>query len=160
MAMYRIEETDMYVRVPAMCVTMLCSSVSLSTSLLPVLSYSKHIFYIFTIVRIFVQSILLNFSFPAPLGPPQNFTATVQGPRTIELSWTRPTTPNGFITAYTLQYMDRDMLMTEMLDENTLSYVADGLNEFTDYSFTISASTRVGSGPTDTVEAMTEEDGK
>ena len=86
--------------------------------------------------------------------------ATVQGPRTIELNWTRPTTPNGFITAYTLQYMDRDMLVTESLDNDTLSFVADSLNEFTNYTFTISASTRVGSGPTDTVEAMTEEDGK
>ena len=52
------------------------------------------------------------------------------------------------------------MLMTESLDNDTLSFVADGLNEFTNYTFTISASTRVGSGPTDTVEAMTEEDGK
>ena len=52
------------------------------------------------------------------------------------------------------------MLVTELLDNDTLSFVADSLNEFTDYSFTISASTRVGSGPTDTVEAMTEEDGK
>ena len=95
-----------------------------------------------------------------PSGPPENFTATVQDPRTIELQWTRPTTPNGFITNYTLQYMDRDMLVTETLDNDTLSYVAGGLNEFTDYTFTISASTRIGPGPTDTVEAMTEEDGK
>ena len=44
--------------------------------------------------------------------------------------------------------MNRDMLVTETLDNDTLSYVAGGLNEFTDYTFTISASTRIDPGPT------------
>ena len=80
----------------------------------------------------------------------------VTGPRTIELQWSRPLTPNGLVTSYSLHYTD----VNQSLNGNTFNYTAQNLNEFTNYTFTLSASTSAGTGPSTTVNARTEEDGE
>ena len=80
----------------------------------------------------------------------------VTGPRTIELQWSRPLTPNGLVTSYSLHYTD----VNQSLKGNTFNYTAQNLNEFTNYTFTLSASTSAGTGPSTTVNARTEEDGE
>ena len=92
----------------------------------------------------------------APSGPPENFTAVVTGPRTIDLQWGRPLTPNGLITSYTLQYTN----VNQSLNGATSRYTAENLNEFTNYSFSLSASTSAGTGPSTAVNATTQEDGE
>ena len=85
--------------------------------------------------------------------------ADVLGPRSITLQWSRPTSPNGIITGYTLVYDDTNEIQIIPLS-NVLNYTLDELNEFTNYTFFLSASTSVGMGPNATDVAMTQEDGK
>ena len=94
-----------------------------------------------------------------PSDEPQNFRVTAVESQSIELQWDRPTTPNGFIVSYDIQYMDRGSPVTMRLDNATFTYNASELNEYTDHTFNITALTRVGSGPVAMVEQRTAEDG-
>ena len=92
---------------------------------------------------------------------PRNFFAEAANSTSISLSWTRPATPNGVITHYTLTYStnggDESM---EMVPPTLTSFPVDNLNEYTMYTFTLSASTIAGTGPSATASAITDEDGK
>ena len=94
-----------------------------------------------------------------PSDEPQNFRVTAVESQSIELQWDRPTTPNGFIVSYDIQYMDRGSLVTMSLDNATFTYDASELNEYTNHTFNITALTRVGAGPMAMVEQRTAEDG-
>ena len=73
------------------------------------------------------------------------------------LGWTRPATPNGIITSYTLVYFTPGQPASTIVFENTtLSAVVGLLNEFTEYTFELFASTSVGGGPNATDTASTD----
>ena len=75
------------------------------------------------------------------------------------LQWLRPTTPNGIITGYTLVYDDTNEMQLIPLS-NVLNYTLENLNEFTNYTFLLSASTSVGMGPNATAVGRTQQAGK
>ena len=96
----------------------------------------------------------------APLDKPRNFNGNTLNSTSIRLSWTRPATPNGVITNYSLVYhiTDDDSIPTT-LSIDDITTTIDDLNEYTNYTFAISAVTSVGSGPEAMVTAITDEDG-
>ena len=99
------------------------------------------------------------FSSLAPADSPQGFIADALGPRSIMLQWLRPTTPNGIIIGYTLVYTNTSSMQSISLG-NVLNHTLENLNEFTNYTFALSAATSAGMGPNATVIEMTEDDGK
>ena len=94
-----------------------------------------------------------------PSDGPQNLIRAVLGPRTIMLQWSEPATPNGIITGYTLTISNASGTDEVSLSGTDLNYRAENLNEFTVYTFNVTASTRVGDGPTTMTVARTDEDG-
>ena len=83
-----------------------------------------------------------------------------QTSRTVSLQWSRPTTPNGIITSYTLVYSNTTVEVTIVYDNATFGDTIEYLNEFTNYTFELSANTSVGGGPAAVVMVTTDEDGK
>ena len=101
-------------------------------------------------------------------GPPRNFTITDITATTISLEWIRPQVPNGIITIYTIEYandtttniIEIPVVFNPMDDEyNVTSTTVGFLNEFTNYTFTISATTGGGVGPNITVMETTSQAG-
>ena len=82
-----------------------------------------------------------------PSGPPRNLTAEVISSTVIHLSWSPPLPHehNGVISNYTV-ILNQDGLST-IYTTNTTTMSAEYLLPFTTYSFRVSASTRIGSGP-------------
>ncbi len=89
----------------------------------------------------------------------------------VTLEWNRPDTPNGEITEYLLEYsntsLDQPLMISipvtynRTIDEyNVTSITVDDLNEFTMYTFNISAITGGGTGATATIDNTTSEAGK
>ena len=101
-----------------------------------------------------------NTQYPAPSDAPQNFIAVTLGPRTISLNWSRPSTPNGVITNYSLEYRSSTDRGMKVYNSTILSAIVENLNEFTSYTFQLSANTTVGGGPAANAMAMTDEDGR
>lgn len=99
----------------------------------------------------------LTFSHVVPADTPQDFVAVVLNSTSVHLSWSEPILPYGIITSYTLYYNLTDVDDNRTLDSSARSYVITALNEFTFYSFSIYASTRVGAGPAVDVTARTDE---
>ena len=104
----------------------------------------------------------------APDGPPRNFMVTDITATTISLEWIRPQVPNGIITLYTLEYTDGSttneisipVIFNTTDDEyNVTSTTVELLNEFTNYTFTISATTGGGVGPNVTIMETTSQAG-
>ena len=95
---------------------------------------------------------------------PRNFTAVADNSTSIQLSWERPSTPNGVIVHYSLSYNisnDGGSSPSPVVVPPTMtSYDVIGLNEFTYYTFTLAAVTREGSGPEANVTERTQEDSK
>ena len=98
------------------------------------------------------------FTFTVPSDRPQNFVAEAISSKSINLMWDRPTTPNGVITEYNLTYRAPNSMVTSRSISGTM-YIAEGLNEYTNYTFTIRASTSVGPGPQAEIIEITAEDG-
>ena len=80
--------------------------------------------------------------------------------RIVFLQWSRPSTPNGIITSYTLVYSNATLKVMMMYDNTTLEDTVENLNEFTNYTFELSANTSVGGGPTAVVMVTTDEAGR
>ena len=95
-----------------------------------------------------------------PFDEPQDLSATVLGPRSIMLQWSEPATPNGIITGYILTVSNASNTSEVSLSGTDLTYSADDLNEFTNYTFSVTSSTRVGEGPASMTVAQTDQDGK
>ncbi len=94
----------------------------------------------------------------APGGPPTSVTATSINSTAILLTWLSPDRPNGIVTSYTIVYnITHQENTTVAVGGNVYSYLAADLNEYTVYTFSISASTRVGSGPSAHVTTRTDE---
>jgi len=63
----------------------------------------------------------------------------------LTLQWAEPTTPNGVITNYSVQYNDRCDVTSSQVNVTTSDHVTlVGLHPFTEYNVTVTPSTRVG----------------
>ena len=94
---------------------------------------------------------------------PRLFVAEAENSTSIQLSWQRPTTPNGVIVHYTLVYQTTDgdpSPNQEPIPPTMTSFRVTGLNEYTDYTFTLTASTSLGAGPPAVATETTLEDGE
>ena len=86
--------------------------------------------------------------FSVPGDPPQNFGVAVINSTAVQLRWIQPSLPYGVITAYHISYnltSIADDYVT--VDAQKREHVVTSLNEYTVYSFTMYASTRIGDGP-------------
>ena len=75
------------------------------------------------------------------------------------LQWSEPAIPNGIIIRYTLTLSNSSYTDEISLNSTDLSYRAENLNEFTNYAFRVTSSTRVGEGLATMTVAQTDEDG-
>ena len=93
---------------------------------------------------------------------PRNFMAVANNSTSIQLSWERPSTPNGVIVHYLLSYniSNNGEPPSVEVPPTMTSYDVTGLNEFTYYTFTLAAVTREGPGPEANVTERTQEDSK
>ena len=95
----------------------------------------------------------------APLDNPQNFVSETINSTSIHLSWDRPSTPNGVITYYSLVYNVVGGSSTDPLLITDTMFTVEGLNEYTEYVFSIAAATSAGLGPETVTTERTDEDG-
>jgi len=102
---------------------------------------------------------------------PREFNYSQITSTSVTLEWTRPEYPNGVISEYILEYVNESLTQPitisipvefiEDLDEyNVTSITVEYLNEFTDYTFNLSAVTGGGRGPEATIDITTDEDCK
>ena len=102
---------------------------------------------------------------------PRDFIYTHITSTSVTLEWTRPEYPNGVISEYVLEYVNESLTQPIIisipvqfikdLDEyNETNITVEYLNEFTDYTFNLSAVTGGGRGPEVTIDITTNEDGK
>ena len=86
----------------------------------------------------------------------------------ISLQWSRPVPTNGIITMYTLDYTNGSISRTINIpvepvsqEYNVTNITVDSLNEFTNYTFNLSATTGGGIGPAATLpDILTNEAGE
>ena len=99
-----------------------------------------------------------------PSGPPEGFNVTEVTATSVSLEWRRPSVPNGVIVNYILQYSTNTdtipVTFNSTNDEyNVTSITVENLNEYTNYTFNISAVTNGGTGPFDSIERRTDSSG-
>ena len=97
--------------------------------------------------------------FTAPLDSPQNFVSETINSTSIHLSWDRPSIPNGVITHYSLVYNVVGGSSTGPILITDTMFTVEGLNEYTEYVFSIAAATSAGLGPSAEISNRTDEDG-
>ena len=120
-----------------------------------------------------VTALHVSFDSAVPETPPRNCSAVAVSSTVISLSWVLPLVPNGLIENYDVSYRPLQSrsgidYTTSGLDDviqtanNSTTLLIDQLFEATSYSFTITAFTIVGPGPTsgDGCVMYTEEDGE
>ena len=95
----------------------------------------------------------------APLDSPQNFVSETISSTSIQLSWERPSTPNGIITHYSLMYNAVDGPSSDPILFSDTIFTVNNLNEYTEYVFRIAAATSAGLGPVTVTSSRTAEDG-
>ncbi|XP_069485396.1 phosphatidylinositol phosphatase PTPRQ isoform X4 [Ambystoma mexicanum] len=81
-----------------------------------------------------------------PDDPPHNLSYSNLSSSSVRLFYFPPSSPNGVITYYTVSCVGADGTVWS-LNSSYLFVVLSGLNKYSDYSLTVSASTSVGSGP-------------
>ena len=104
----------------------------------------------------------------APTGTPTDLTTNVLSANIISVTWDDPLPieQNGVITAYTLTYkgVERDTTSRDVIlySNGTFftNYILSELDEHTNYSISVSASTSVGEGPSSTLTVITDQDGE
>ena len=99
-----------------------------------------------------------------PSGPPEGFNVTEVTATSVSLEWRRPSVPNGVIVNYILQYSTNTntipVTFNSTNDEyNVTSITVENLNEYTNYTFNISAVTNGGTGPVANTSTRTSEAG-
>ena len=84
-----------------------------------------------------------------PTAPPQSFTVTVLGPRSLRLSWTPPPSDqqNGDILGYTVTIASVETGREEESNTTSTSYSASSLHPYYTYQCKVAAFTSVGLGP-------------
>ena len=93
----------------------------------------------------------------APDGSPENFQVSDVNSTAVSLMWSDPLIPNGIVTSFTVTYNFSNIVQSITLSADTRNLLITGLEEFTIYVFAISASTRIGSGPSTEILLRTEE---
>lgn len=86
-----------------------------------------------------------------------------RSPNELLASWSEPQPPNGEITGYTINCSSPSSVMVEpvLVDGSVMATTLRNLIAFTNYTCTISASTRAGTGDTSNPDTeRTAEDGK
>ena len=103
--------------------------------------------------------LLLN---PVPADPPSDLQIVVLNATSVDLNWSPPLGPYGVITNYVIQaeplLVDGANTTTTTIIVSALTgtnYTVEGLSPYTMYNFSVAASTRVGTGPSDSVSAQT-----
>ena len=91
-----------------------------------------------------------------PAGPPRQFSIVAKNSRSINASWSAPSTPNGVITEYQLQCSGGGQVFNRTVMETTTTL--SGLLPYTNYSCSITAHTSVGGGPAATTSVTTLQD--
>ncbi|MCI4379489.1 hypothetical protein PGIGA_G00228910 [Pangasianodon gigas] len=81
-----------------------------------------------------------------PSDPPQNVFYTLLSPRTVRLSWSPPTQPNGIIQYYTIYYSDNITTSTQRVPGLLQWVELDGLRAGHEYRVWLSSSTSLGDG--------------
>ena len=121
--------------------------------------------------------ITLHLTQTVPTDPPASFNATAINSTAIQLTWSRPPTPNGIVVSYNITYnlsevriasgsggnvlmMDGTPMSVLVGAEDGNSYVVAGLDEYTIYEFEMFASTRIGPGPSTQATARTHDTSK
>ena len=99
-----------------------------------------------------------------PSGPPEGFNVIEVTATSVSLEWRRPSVPNGVIVNYILQYSTNTntipVTFNSTNDEyNVTSITVENLNEYTNYTFNISAVTNGGTGPGAITSTRTSEAG-
>ena len=102
---------------------------------------------------------------------PRDFNYTEITSTSVTLEWRRPEYPNGVISEYVLEYVNKSLtqpinisIPVQFIDDsdeyNETNITVEYLNEFTNYTFNLSAVTGGGRGPEATIDITTDEDGK
>lgn len=84
--------------------------------------------------------------FVVPATPPTNLSALAIDSNSIALTWSDPDIPHGIITFYTITCNITTENFTSLVTDFQ-SIVIEGLDEYTIYMISVSASTKVGTGP-------------
>lgn len=96
-----------------------------------------------------------------PDDAPGSFRVNTITSTTCNLMWSRPSVPNGDLIHYTISYNSTSGTEARVtVDGDRTDTVVTGLHPYTYYSFNVSASTRVGNGPSASIALRTEEDSK
>ena len=80
-----------------------------------------------------------------PADAPTNVSVVATSPFTIAISWSPPSTPNGFIISYTLHISFSSVTTIKNLQQ--LDSVMGGLTPYERVIIRVSASTKIGKGP-------------
>ena len=101
--------------------------------------------------------------FPAPSGPPTNVAEESATNTSVTLSWNKPLCEerNGNITGYEYSLLVKktsSLLVDDMMTSKT-TLTFDNLTPISEYVFIISAKTKVGNGPSVTVDVATLDSG-
>ena len=93
--------------------------------------------------------VALHLNLSAPHDAPSDFSGVILNSTAVHLSWSPPRLPYGVITSYTITYNATQRVTHVVLipGNKTTNYIIDNLNEDTNYTFTVYASTRIGAGP-------------
>ncbi|KAM9312597.1 neogenin [Gastrophryne carolinensis] len=79
-------------------------------------------------------------------GPAPNLRATPVSPTSVSVNWDTPLSGNGEIQNYKLYYMEKGAGNEQDFDVSGLSYTANGLKKFTEYTFRVVAINKHGPG--------------
>ena len=95
-----------------------------------------------------------------PSGPPQSLVITMKS-HNLTLSWSPPlpSQRNGVIISYLITCSSGDIIINTTRTSST-SLTITGLQPFTNYTCSVSASTIIGDGPTVVKHILTNEDSK
>ena len=85
----------------------------------------------------------------APTAPPELFQAVSIGARSAILSWELPIESgrNGNITSYSVACSDADINLIVNDEVSDTSFTVEGLQPYSQYNCTVTASTSAGEGP-------------
>ena len=80
--------------------------------------------------------------------------------RSIKICWKEPCPPNGNITGYILNVNVSDGMQMNTTETKELCQVFDNLVPYKNYSFDVTAKTKVGEGVSQSISVETDTDGE
>ena len=112
-----------------------------------------------TSLQILLPLHLIIFYIFAVPSAPDNFTVVDIQDQQVTFLWEPPTTPNGNINGYMLNYSNTTDSLSLSLTADQLMITVDNLNEFTQYRFELRARTGAGYGTSAVIDQTTAEAG-